>query len=396
MADIQGKYYQVPSDGDDPRLISKGRQLIKAGVAFIGGVCLAVLLSSGTMPIGATKPIDFVSVTSGSIRGGVLPRARAPLRPAAVVPKAGSKPGLGVSPLARDYVLSDGMPVAKRLLPRAAAEAEGITETKEGSLTKITLKSSTGATAEVFTFGATVTSFKAPSEVLFVRPDAKFDGSKPISGGLPFCWPQFGPGEIQQHGFARNCDWTVAKTEGGASPSVTFELTPSEYTKKMWNHDFKNLYTVTVDGNALKTKFEVANTGAEPFTFTGALHSYFSVGDIDQTAVQGGFKGATIFDRMLDPPARTTEDRDEVTVSKETDRCYEGVSGEVKIADKANSRTIVIGSSGGYKDTCVWNPYGNEGMGAKKFICVESGNVKDAVTVAPGATWVGEMSLGLE
>merc|ERR1719277_2694994 len=158
------------------------------------------------------------------------------------------------------------MPTAKRSLARAAAEADGITETKEGSLTKLTLKSSTGATAEVFTFGATVTSFKAPSEVLFVRPDAKFDGSKPISGGLPFCWPQFGPGDIQQHGFARNCDWTVAKTTGGATPSVTFVLEPSEYTKKMWNFDFKNMYTVTVEGNTLKTTFEVMNMGSEAFT----------------------------------------------------------------------------------------------------------------------------------
>merc|ERR1719378_971343 len=102
-------------------------------------------------------------------------------------------------------------------------------ETKYSTgLTKIKLTSASDASAEIYTFGATVTSFKAPTEVLFISPDAKFDGSKPISGGLPFCWPQFGPGDMQQHGFARNCDWTVAKTEGGASPSVTFELTPSE------------------------------------------------------------------------------------------------------------------------------------------------------------------------
>jgi D-hexose-6-phosphate mutarotase len=41
-------------------------------------------------------------------------------------------------------------------------------------------------------FGAVVTSWKQPSgdEVLYVRPDAKFDKSKPISGGIPFCFPQ--------------------------------------------------------------------------------------------------------------------------------------------------------------------------------------------------------------
>ena len=42
-----------------------------------------------------------------------------------------------------------------------------------------------------------------------MRPDAKLDGSKPISGGIPFCFPQFGPGAIQQHGFARNLDWEI-------------------------------------------------------------------------------------------------------------------------------------------------------------------------------------------
>ena len=42
-------------------------------------------------------------------------------------------------------------------------------------------------------------------------------GSKPISGGLPHCFPQFGPGEIQQHGFARNLDWEVVQDEVASS-----------------------------------------------------------------------------------------------------------------------------------------------------------------------------------
>jgi Aldose 1-epimerase len=112
-----------------------------------------------------------------------------------------------------------------------------------GPLRKILLNNSAGCEAEIYTLGACVTSFKAscipdawytsvcrqrhtayslsrsrafvPStahtalhtpplvqvdgyDSLFVRPDAKLDGSKPISGGLPHCFPQFGPGKIQQ------------------------------------------------------------------------------------------------------------------------------------------------------------------------------------------------------
>ncbi len=48
------------------------------------------------------------------------------------------------------------------------------------------------APRQVHLFGGCVTSWKQASgdEVLYIRPDAKFDGSKPISGGIPHCFPQ--------------------------------------------------------------------------------------------------------------------------------------------------------------------------------------------------------------
>jgi hypothetical protein len=47
--------------------------------------------------------------------------------------------------------------------------------------------------------------------------------SKPISGGIPHCFPQFGPGEMQQHGFGRNLDWAVSqhKADKGPDPPCT-------------------------------------------------------------------------------------------------------------------------------------------------------------------------------
>ena len=47
---------------------------------------------------------------------------------------------------------------------------------------------------QVTLFGACITSFKQAngSEVLYMRPDAVFDKSKPISGGIPHCFPQVG------------------------------------------------------------------------------------------------------------------------------------------------------------------------------------------------------------
>lgn len=50
----------------------------------------------------------------------------------------------------------------------------------------------TGASSEVYLYGGVVTSYKDGdgTEFIAVRPDAKMDGSKPISGGLSHCWPQ--------------------------------------------------------------------------------------------------------------------------------------------------------------------------------------------------------------
>ncbi len=60
----------------------------------------------------------------------------------------------------------------------------------------VALSHPNGAKAEVFLFGGVPTKYtdSLGFNWLAVRPDAKMDGSKPISGGLSHCFPQFGPG----------------------------------------------------------------------------------------------------------------------------------------------------------------------------------------------------------
>ena len=72
----------------------------------------------------------------------------------------------------------------------APAEA-GMMKNDDG-LEFVRLVSPNGSSAEVYLFGGVVTSYKDAegTEFIAVRPDAKMDGSKPISGGLSHCWPQ--------------------------------------------------------------------------------------------------------------------------------------------------------------------------------------------------------------
>ena len=117
-------------------------------------------------------------------------------------------------------------------------------------------------------------------EVLFVRPDAVWDKSKPISGGIPICFPRFGPSpEMQQHGFARNVDWVVCSSSADPNPddpepSVMFKLKDNDYTREMWDVGFEATYEVTLRRDKLKIEFCVRNPpGAEkPIDFTAAVH----------------------------------------------------------------------------------------------------------------------------
>lgn len=51
----------------------------------------------------------------------------------------------------------------------------------------------------------------------------------------------------------------------------------------------------------------------------------------------------------------------QIMISSETDQVFKGVSGDFVIDDAGNSRKLTVNNLGGWADTVVWNPYGNEG-----------------------------------
>ena len=62
-------------------------------------------------------------------------------------------------------------------------------------------------------------------------------------------------------------------------------------------HAFKVVYTVSLHGEALRTAFTVHNADADgAFDFTGAMHSYFEVLDINVAKVRG-LQGLTWLDK---------------------------------------------------------------------------------------------------
>ncbi|KAJ1672633.1 hypothetical protein EV182_006800, partial [Spiromyces aspiralis] len=136
-----------------------------------------------------------------------------------------------------------------------------------------------GVSVEVYLFGATVTSWKVNGvEQLFLSKQAKLDGSKPIRGGIPLVFPQFGPGpHLPQHGFARTAYWQVAyQIDRVDTAAVHFLLTDTEETRvSAWGYRFSLLYKVTVTQTTLSTIVEYMNCEAErEFEFTALMHTY--------------------------------------------------------------------------------------------------------------------------
>jgi glucose-6-phosphate 1-epimerase len=271
-----------------------------------------------------------------------------------------------------------------------ASESAGLMKNDQG-LEYVKLVAPNGASSEVYLYGGVVTSYKDAdgTEFIAVRPDAKMDGSKPISGGLSHCWPQFGPGAIQQHGFARNVDWTVKDM---TDASVVLELAPSDYTKGIWDKEFLCTFTVDLESDQLKTTMAVQNTGSDAFDFQAALHSYFTVSSLDKLEIAGSFAGKEFLNKLVgDNGEVQVEDREVITISEEYDRVYQGVNDPV-LKDAGTGKSLSVLNTAGWEDTVLWNPYGNEGMGYNNFVCVES--VKfDPVTLAGGSSWEGIMAL---
>jgi len=161
----------------------------------------------------------------------------------------------------------------------------------------VTARLPSGDSAQVYLYGATVTSWKTSNgqEQLFLSTAAALDGSKPIRGGIPIVFPVFGPppkdhatSKLPQHGFARNNTWEYlgksssesTSTKSDDSVKLDFGLGSAmlpEDTRSKWPYDFGLVYSVTLSKSKLEVQLHVQNKGDQAFDFHCLFHSYFTI-----------------------------------------------------------------------------------------------------------------------
>ena len=260
------------------------------------------------------------------------------------------------------------------------------------------------AVVEIYLHGAHVTRFEPTGQkpVLWMSAKSLFQADKPIRGGVPICFPWFGPraegASSPVHGFARILEWSVESVQRTADgAAITLGLDANEQTKKWWPHEFSARYEIRV-GRQLHLNLRVTNRGQEAFSFEEALHSYFTVGDARRIRITG-LEGTTYIDKV-DALKRKVQTGD-VTLEAETDRVYVNTRAACAIEDPVVGRRVAINKAGS-DATVVWNPWIAKSKAMADFgddewagmVCVETVNAgENQITLQAGQT--REMSAGI-
>ncbi|MEQ1531127.1 MAG: D-hexose-6-phosphate mutarotase [Methylococcales bacterium] len=267
----------------------------------------------------------------------------------------------------------------------------------QGGLAMIRV-SNRSAAALISMHGAQVLSYQPvdqAEDLLFLSQQSAYQEGKAIRGGIPVCWPWFGPDpkglQRPNHGFVRNHFWQLAKTEALSESETKVSLLFNDGFKKekTWRQAFTLVLEISI-GATLRLKMTTMNTGDKPFSITQAFHSYFRVGQIKRVRILG-LEGCDYFDK-LEQGAQKSQ-AGVVTVAQEVDRIYADVVEDLIIVDPVFKRRIHI-SSPGTSTAVVWNPWAKTSQKMpdlansdyKEFICVEAGNVAfDLIQIQPGS-----------
>jgi glucose-6-phosphate 1-epimerase len=238
-------------------------------------------------------------------------------------------------------------------------------------------------------------------EQLYLSPASVLEAGSPVRGGVPVVFPQFAKlGPLAQHGFARTRPWHLDQANSDASTAV-LSLSDDTTTRNLWPHQFTLSLRIKIIGRELLMELSCLNTGTTPFDFTGALHTYLALSDIDQAKVLG-LEGLPYIDAVDQQEKKQSEAL--LATKAQLNRVYRQCQPDLLLLEQQGAalRRIAIRQRG-FSDVVVWNP--GETMcatlpdmapqGYRNMLCIEAAQLSQAVRLEPGQRWIGSQSLHL-
>lgn len=239
------------------------------------------------------------------------------------------------------------------------------------------------ATAKIALQGAHLFEYsvKGKSDLLWLSPMSAFEEGVAIRGGIPICWPRFGSLDesMMQHGFARIFKFKLieAKELNAQTTLLSLRLSDSKESRALWSHAFE-LDVAFVITETLEISLTTKNLDEHSFMITQALHSYFSVSDIENITIKG-LQNCYYIDTLRDEKCKEQES---ITITEEIDRVYIDTDETIELHDQQRHiRLKTLGSA----STVVWNPWQQKCSkmsymqkdAYREFVCIESANAFD-------------------
>ena len=221
---------------------------------------------------------------------------------------------------------------------------------------------------------------------LYMSPQALLQTGKAIRGGIPVCWPWFGPhptdSSAPAHGVARQQAWQLLAVEQDGD---------AFHVKLQGPHwqglDVELEYTLS---DHIAMQLHTHNHSQQPHTVSTALHSYLAVSDSRRIRLAGledavfEDKVAARYSRMPAQPLALQGEFDAIVYSE----------ADVILSDPGWQRKLHISRSGS-GSVVVWNPWQDKAArladlpdeGWQDFVCIEAANAgEDSYTLPPGAS----------
>lgn len=258
-----------------------------------------------------------------------------------------------------------------------------------GGLTRVSVNTDL-CTGQMFLHGAHVAAFcpRGQREVLWMSQNSHYAAGKAIRGGVPICFPWFAAlasdPNAPAHGYARTRTWNLVETIVNSDGSIRLDLTTQieQYVVRFAAEFGESLsMTLTVELN---------QKAAAPATFEEALHTYFSVSDIQKVQISG-LESHGYLDKV-DQGRQKSAAQSAITFDGECDRVYFNTDNTCMLHDTVWGRRIVIKKRNS-RSTIVWNPWIAKSARMADFgddewqgmVCIETANVgENSIRLQPG------------
>jgi glucose-6-phosphate 1-epimerase len=250
------------------------------------------------------------------------------------------------------------------------------------------------ASAVIALQGAQILEYalKDDESLFWLSDKNEFEVGKVIRGGVPICWPWFGMHKhatLPQHGFARIFIFEHIETKelDKDTTEVLLRLKDSKESLELWDYKFELDVKITIS-KELMIELITKNTDTKPFEITQALHSYFSISNIEDIRIIG-LDGCPYLDALI--KKEFVQDGD-ILFDEEIDRIYQDVRRDIVLMDETH---VVDIKNEGSSSVVVWNPWIDKCKrlstmrddAYKEFVCIESANaLYDSKTIQPDAS----------